>query len=95
MLNLVKDMVSSLAIYALIMVGLFMVYGASWAEILYDPHPDSYRPDIYQPRIYIDNQGKAYETYEGTFRPDRTKPLVGAPRPPEPQPLPQEDMYEH
>ena len=88
MRSFAKDMLLALAIYVLIV-------GSVKAEILYDPHPESFRPDIYQPRIYIDNQGKAYETYEGTFRPDRTKPLVGAPRPPEPPPLPQEDMYEH
>ena len=88
MRSFAKDMLLALAIYVLIV-------GAVRAEILYDPHPDSFRPDIYQPRIYIDNQGRAYEVYEGTYRPDRTKPLVGAPRPPEPPPLLLDDMYEH
>lgn len=68
----------------LLSVVIVLAIGSATAEILYEPHPKSHRPDISKPRIYIDHQGRAWEVREGTFRPDRGKPLVGAPKPVEP-----------
>jgi len=90
MLNLIKDALLAVSIYGLIMLALFILSASSWAEILYDPHPKSNRPDISKPRVYIDHQGRAWEAREGTFRPDRGKPLPGAPKP-----VPQPDRPGH